>query len=533
MALYVVVLIVMLLSLAGYSFLALTATEYEAVQIRGVEIQAQQLTESGTAWLESVLTLPETERGKIGGLYDNRRQFCAVPLQRETQNDTLILPDTGRFTVLSPRIENSGIIGVRYGLTNESAKLHLLKLLEWESQDPDAAKHALEQLPGMTEVMADSILDWIDADRVTRANGAEQTEYQRLNKPYAPRNAVPVSLEEFLLVRAVTRKNLFAGDENFNFVPDELEAGHSQNQTFPLPWTHFLTVFSAERDAGPEGFARIDLNQPNLEFLHQLLEQRVSRAAADFVVLLRQYGPVTEPAAVTDNDRGRRNDDSIPTASRRRSRPPEILMDYTIPGSHSLTTPLDVLDVSVSVPGRETPLPSPFMTADPRQQTSLPLMLRFLDQTTTSPVTTIIGRVNINEAPREVLLAIPGMTPPMVQRILTRRPRPGTVNAAFRHPSWLLTERIVDLPTLKTLWPNLTCGGDVYSAQVIGFFDETGTFSRRKVTVDATMIPPRVVDTKELTGYGIGFANTVLFGNTAVTPPENSMDSIMDAMQQE
>ena len=500
-ALYVVVFVVVLLALAGYAFLSFMTTEYEATTMRGREIQVQHVLQSGGAWIESLLTLSDLERQKIGGFYDNPRQFCAI-VATGTHHEDL---NTGRFTILSPKIENSAITGVRYGLTNESSKLHLGKILQWETAMPDAGKNALLNLPGMTETMAESILDWIDPDNITRLSGAEEAEYKRMKRSYGPRNAVPDLLEELMLVRDVTRDNLFGGDENFNFIPDAMESGKSRRNV-PMAWKHFLTAFSAERDASPEGFARIDLNQENLEFLHQLLEQRVSRQAADFVILFRQFGPTELTGAYFEDGKI-----ISQTLLSPRDAEAERTMDFSVPGEYTFQTPLDAVDLAVAIPDEESLLPGPFQWDGQRFQGDL---LRFLDQVSASPTTTIVGRVNINLAQREVLLSVPGLTPQMVQNILSRRPPPETAGqGSSRHPTWLLEEQILDLDTLKMLWNDITCGGDVFHGQVIGFYDEIGTFARNEVTIDATVFPPRQLFPKDLTSYGIGFSNPILFGH--------------------
>ena len=64
-------------------------------------------------------------------------------------------------------------------------------------------------LPGMTDDVADNILDWIDADDTARPNGVESQYYGQLNPPYQPRNGPPTSIEELLLVKGVTPELLF------------------------------------------------------------------------------------------------------------------------------------------------------------------------------------------------------------------------------------------------------------------------------------------------------------------------------------
>jgi hypothetical protein len=57
----------------------------------------------------------------------------------------------------------------------------------------------------------------------------------------------------------------------------------------------------------------------------------------------------------------------------------------------------------------------------------------------------------------------------------------------------------VDKEMMKKLSKRLTTGGDVYRAQIIGFFDGQGTVNRAEVVIDATVKPPRPIFTKNLT----------------------------------
>jgi hypothetical protein len=107
--------------------------------------------------------------------------------------------------------------------------------------------------------------------------------------------------------------------------------------------------------------------------------------------------------------------------------------------------------------------------------------------------------VNVNEAPRCVLLGLPGLEPAVVDRILALR---GTVADAAdlgrRHALWLLTEGLVDRPTMKALEPYVTGGGDVFRAQVVARVGTSGRSARAEVVVDATVSPPRQVYWKRL-----------------------------------
>ena len=54
------------------------------------------------------------------------------------------------------------------------------------------------------DIVVDSILDWLDADDLYRANGAENDYYRSLKEPYDCKNGPMDSVEELLLVKGVT-----------------------------------------------------------------------------------------------------------------------------------------------------------------------------------------------------------------------------------------------------------------------------------------------------------------------------------------
>ena len=52
----------------------------------------------------------------------------------------------GRFAVLAPDASEMAARTWRFGYENESAKLHLAMLLEWDRQEPGAGRSALMNL---------------------------------------------------------------------------------------------------------------------------------------------------------------------------------------------------------------------------------------------------------------------------------------------------------------------------------------------------------------------------------------------------
>ena len=52
----------------------------------------------------------------------------------------------------------------------------------------------------------------------------------------------------------------------------------------------------------------------------------------------------------------------------------------------------------------------------------------------------------------------------------------------------------------------VTAGGDVYRAQVIGYFDEEGPFYRTEAIIDATQATPVVKRRRDLIDQGPGYS---------------------------
>jgi hypothetical protein len=128
---------------------------------------------------------------------------------------------------------------------------------------------------------------------------------------------------------------------------------------------------------------------------------------------------------------------------------------------------------------------------------------RIVDLTTTTDQAVIRGRVNINAAPRCVLLGIPGLDPSTVDRILTLRTTGADASdLARRQGLWLLTEGLVDRAGMKALWPYITGGGDVFRAQLVVQRPGSGRQARAEAIVDAAQTPPRQVYWRNLTLLG-------------------------------
>ncbi len=634
--LVLVAAVIVMLSLLGMSFLVHVSTENRAVHVNADQLQRAELLASGVELLGVLVEQPPALREAAGGCWDNPALLRGVLVYHDQGAKR-----HGRVSIVAPKLEGETVVGTRFGAENESAKLSLAALVQWEVQEPGRGEQALMSLPGMTQPLAAAIMDWLDADAEPRFNGAEADYYASQYLSYGPRNGIPVNLEELLLVRDMVRESLLGADTDANYQPDR---GHTGSEPMliggptgaALPWSYLLTVYSAERNVNFRGQPRIDLNHPDLLQLYSQLARRLDPELAAFVVLYRRYGPwqgdaeieaepispppqETSAAGQSHSSAGgpisasgpqsqsaqlllEKQDQAWPPITFRPDRdplrapawpgqpemppaepigpkalspgryaeglfgelegipgpwsdqPPSWLLSLLRQGpggsgrakgigsgagarsalgtasagtglaaqaasgaqgdsggeagsgaSAGQTAALQRLESVLDLVGAQVRVPHPgggpaWIIHSPIQDNSASLrqyLPQLLAETTVDPEPVIHGRVNINLAPLAVLRAVPGMDSYVAAQIVAARQQASDAPDR-QHPAWPLLEGIVDLPTMRALLPYLTTGGDVYRAQVIGYYDEGGPQVRSEVVIDATVAPARLVYFKQL-----------------------------------
>ena len=467
--LIVVLVVVAMTSLAAYSFVATLRTENESAHMAADHLIAGQIQESARVYISK--WLGRTRRQRLEMLANNEFFVQHVSYLGSDIDDL-----GGTFHIMSPQMaRDDDRITMTHGMEPESAKLHLETILRWESETPGAGRAALLMLPGMSESTADSILDWIDADSTPREFGAESDHYAQLAHSCVPRNGLPDRLEELLLVQGVTRLALFG---KMNGVPREELAADStapavdiENAESAIPWERLLTVSSAEKNVDFDGLPRIDINRSDLVELHHELTVRLSAEWADFIVACRQFGVGTQSASST----GR------------------IPIELTTPSSFTFSTPGQLFDavVEVTVGDDEYQFASPWNSSSGGEAEK---MVHWLDQLTVHAEPRIAGRIDVNMAPREVLLAIPGMSREAVERILDSRR--GTAETR-RGLTWLVTEKILTPAQVIRLFPYLTGSGDVYHCFVVATVAGSPIVKVRECMLDGTGRHVRALWTKD------------------------------------
>jgi DNA uptake protein ComE-like DNA-binding protein len=571
-----VLVVIAVATMAVYSFTELMLAADDTAYLQGDLVQARVNVDSGIETIKLILSSPPVDRDAAGGVYNNATQFRGVAITNVADGSVQ------RFTVLAPGLTDLGSLGgIRYGLQNESARINVNALLvleensdaigmltslsgggsvdlggilgseinasdsgsgalggaagdSMESLDAEnIAVQLLMTLPGMDPAIADAILDWIDTDSEPRPMGCEDEYYTSLPSPYACPNGPLQSVEELLLVRGVTPQLLFGADANRNGVLDldEQQRTAASIQTAgALGWANFLTVHGGENNLTSTGQPRVDINGEDLELLYEeLIVALGDENFASFIVAYRMAGKssLSNSQALLDAAAGAGGDEVTPSSGEDEEdeKVPWTAaalddLDLTAGAGVKVNQILDLVDAEVTIGegDRAVVYFSPFLGDPALMAEYLPLLM---DQLTTQNIEVLPGRININEAPAEILAGISLVDIDTMSAILEARGAGGdevgvSGSTDRSHETWPLTEGIVTIDQMRALLPLVTAGGDVYRAQVIGFDETSGLAARGEAIIDATTTKVRVIAYRDLTHLGRGFDLSVLGGSGLV-----------------
>ncbi len=132
-----------------------------------------------------------------------------------------------------------------------------------------------------------------------------------------------------------------------------------------------------------------------------------------------------------------------------------------------------------------------------------------MDKLTTVESTAIPGRINIMECPREILLGLPAMTEELAAKILEAR-IDGSESETRKYETWLAAEGLITVDQLRAWLPLITCSGDVFKAQVVGYLEGSAAASRVEAIVSGAGQVPEVLFFRRLDHLGRGFDVTTL-----------------------
>jgi DNA uptake protein ComE-like DNA-binding protein len=323
-----------------------------------------------------------------------------------------------------------------------------------------APRDVLLKLPKMTEQIVDAILDWRDTDATPGASGAENAYYNGLNPPYNCKSQPFETLEELLYVRGVTPEILFGEDFNLNgtLEPNENDGDQqwppdNRDGRLDPGLWSLCTVWSSDQNVDAEGRARVNLNTAQADALQQ--------------------------AGLQQNE---------------------------IQGIMTARLVAPFLSVAQTLGGQGVPQ---VLTAE-RFKAVVDRLGIIDDQR-------VPGLVNINTAPRQVLICLPGITDEIALKLMEYRTTPGN---DLSNMGWLLN--VVEPAVLQRFAPFITCRSHQFRIHAVGRVgtpydpgagvstdepeERPGAFRRMVAVFDKLAQPnPRLVYWKDQTKLGMPY----------------------------
>ena len=169
---------------------------------------------------------------------------------------------------------------------------------------------------------------------------------------------------------------------------------------------------------------------------------------------------------------------------------------------------LDLIDAqfSATVDGEQVTFTSPLSSSPIAMALFLPTIM---DKLTAVEATVLPGRISINEAPREILAGLPGMTTEILDKLIEARSQSAD-NQNRKFETWPMVEGIISLQQMQMIAPLVTGGGDVMRVQSVGYFEQTAGYARTEAVIDASGQIPIVALYRKMDHLGRGFSQATL-----------------------
>jgi type II secretory pathway component PulK len=520
-----VLMVVTVLSLAAYQYSALMDAEVMAAERIRKTAEAKALADSGIHFAMGYLADQNAFQGTLNSNPYSTPVFQSV-LVKEGQSAR----SNGRFSLISldytDALTNGGAQPM-YGVTDEGGKININALFALDSSGK-VLHDALMKLPNMTDDIAWSIVDWIDPDEEPNPGGAESEYYGTLNPPYQCKNAPLDTLDELLLVKGVTPALLYGTDTNRN---GKLDPGEDDGTGFNPGWAAYLTVYSREQNVDNEGNPRINLNGNDLQQLQNDLTPILGEDLTNFILAYRLFGSGSSGGGGAPAPKGGNGGRTAQgTTADLAARVQKAIAGNQQPRQR-VSSVFSLVSATVSIQeqtalfsggggGRPAPKGGPggggiqltitsvttqYKSPLADKSSQVELLGTLLDKTTTTNGMELPAKININTAPKEVLVTLPGLTDADADAIIAKRPQYSAGDApdsTYSTIAWLLQDGSIPVSTLQGLERYATARTQVYRVQSFGYFDEGGPMARVEAVIDTNQGQPRIVFYRDLTDLG-------------------------------
>ena len=319
----------------------------------------------------------------------------------------------GQFSVSAPNDPDNANQGARYGLLDQGSRLNL--------NIADAKQ--LQKITELNDLQIEALLDWRDEDEEVRTGGAEAGHYDRLEIPYQIRNGPMLTPREPLLVRGIDLQTYYGEDVNLNGALDAHEDDgvatwppDDANGRLKFGLGGLCTVYSYELNHDQNGNQRVDLNN------------------------------------VTQNTLQERFKFSEPLA--------KAVIDHR--GRRRLQNVMELLDVNQGQPQGEQ---AGEKKEEQVEQIDVKWLAQNLGELTVTDESKLYGRINVNTAPRQVLMTLPEMTADAVDEIIKQRE---SRLGGFSSVGKLFLEKTINERQFKAVAEMLTVKSNVFQVVSVG-----------------------------------------------------------------
>jgi type II secretory pathway component PulK len=308
-------------------------------------------------------------------------------------------------------------------------------------------REQLLTLPYMEEDVADAIIDWRDNDETPSLEGVEGGYYENLTFRYKIRNGPFRTIRELLMVRGVTEELLYGEDTNFNGLLDYNERDGDKSpptdngdDKLYQGWISYLTCYSYDNNVDADGNTKINISRANERQLESSLG--ISRSQAQWIVERRGNNQFSSIGDLIENNSPKQPQES---------------------SNSNQAQPMDLQTFN-----------------------------SIADKITVSGGSRAPGKININTAPKWVLVALlgdSGENEETAENIISYR---SSLMDGMYSISDLLAADLVNISTFKRIANNITTRSEVYTIRCTATADRgtsSGTTLQTEVVVDRSSSP--------------------------------------------
>ncbi|HUO07383.1 MAG TPA: type II secretion system protein GspK [Phycisphaerae bacterium] len=463
---------------------ALITTIWVIIIISGIALimsRAMRVETLASANRLSQLQADMTERGAEQFLCSVVDQEVATPGSTATVGMEARQIGDGYFWVL--KMDPNNQQNRAFGLTDEASKIDLNTATLTTS-----GGGMLQMLPNMPADVASSIYNWRGTGTSPDGLGATDQDYESLPDAYLCKHAPFETTEELRLVKGVDDALLFGSDRNRDGYLDASE----------------------QTSAGPAA----SINSGNT-------------SAVGIFPFVTAYGVQATTSTSTSSSSGQRlvNVNLSPVGGGGGRGGGAVSLNSTALRNALQTAGVSnvtgIITNTVTNESSGRSFSSVLAWAATVNMTSADLS-KVYTQLTATPLggaaTAKVAKINVNDAPKQVLMCLPGLEESDADAIIAQRQT--TTSTTPADISWMLDA--IAHNKLAPIGSYLTGTSTVFSGDILAISPDGRAFRRYRVVIDGTKSPAYVIYRRDLTRYGWPLTSDIRDALRAGNPPPDA-----------